>query len=862
MCVSTKRMPNSLEKKFPEDMIKSAMIDYKQLVRAYKENSRIQMLELEARLEGRLITGSTFEQVTRFAANAHNGYDPITEQPIHSGIAYLRDGVRVIYDDGGIAQYAEKKSRIQDQDDVTRKIRVSLSSEHRLPAIPPVGSGTPVQRRSRRSFRHRKLPYTMDLTVTNPDSPSPRYEVEIEYTGSTDGVTVKSLSEMVEMLWDAAMSSDYLRDDVESATNEFNRLTHFDARKGKVNYPLSRPIDIDFRFLHWDDVKRYAITLKADGTRVALFFNRQNDSFAVGKSVSHLSGVSISGSDLDDLPLVFDCEYVKESDTYHVFDCVVRRGRYIMDTEPLNERLKHVNRYVNSIQGPIRVLSKSYSFFRNVDEYKEAIARYEDAALTALPYAVDGIIFQERRGSGARKWKPPELLTIDFAITANPPYIAYYDSRGKMVPFSPSGVNPASIPPGVPVGSIAEFKFDKDASRFVFYRPRPDKPKPNHEIVAKSVFTLIRNPITLDTLALRNLVLTRKYHNRAKMDEYKELKKLGVVTLLDVGSGTGGDVVKWKENRLRVTALEMDGKNYAELARRSKEANAGIIPIHADVLQYQTQKVFDAVTMFNSLTFFSKNAATLDTLIDKINRWVKPRGYLLLMYVDGKRFQEYFPRPRYVGTDISVTYASPESNEIVISINASGIVHFQTEYLVDADTLRRITSNYDVVTEYIMNQEPLQSLEGKMLSESTTVLLLRKRENLPYVKDSYSIEGTPTRYPTVIVHQSNDSLIGSVLGGIYLEYINAVPSRRDEIVKEVIDAMRNRNANANIVSYTEVGNALGIGILIDGTMYALPQSQDYVKLKESGGRYSLMGTFNTDTGEVMTVSNGNNMLTT
>jgi len=121
---------------------------------------------------------------------------------------------------------------------------------------------------------------------------------------------------------------------------------------------------------------------------------------------------------------------------------------------------------------------------------------------------------KKRSTKGIYKWKFEDLISIDFRIkkvkitdhnegwylfsvyTNNKEDIFKYDNINNIHKV----IIPKKIAEKYIDNSIVEFIFDKNKKRFVPYRPRPDKDKPNFINVALEIMDSIINPITINDL--------------------------------------------------------------------------------------------------------------------------------------------------------------------------------------------------------------------------------------------------------------------------------------------------------------------------------------------------------------------------
>ena len=103
-------------------------------------------------------------------------------------------------------------------------------------------------------------------------------------------------------------------------------------------------------------------------------------------------------------------------------------------------------------------------------------------------------------------------------------------------------------------------------------RIRTDRDKPNKQQVALETWRSIHSPIPSESITGNNLSAMRTYHNQTKLRLLKRVFSSGKYsTLLDIGSGRGGDLSKWlKVGFYRVFAVEPDHSNLAIMAQRKQ----------------------------------------------------------------------------------------------------------------------------------------------------------------------------------------------------------------------------------------------------------------------------------------------------
>lgn len=358
------------------------------------------------------------------------------------------------------------------------------------------------------------------------------------------------------------------------------------------------------------------------------------------------------------------------------------------------------------------------------------------------------------------KLKEVKDITIDFAIKwidGNRIELMSYDKiSNSMVAFRGSNINPVtpdmidSTSPilfvngaPLPSGSIVEYEWTGE-----LFRPRkwrPDKQHSNSLEIALDNWEDIKNPISYEFILGQTLGMAYEYHKRIKRALYESLtmvdgKRRGI-NILDIGSGRGGDVVRWQ--RLRqgnetgfVVAVEPNVDNREDLKERltTLEMNQRVhvvptggedtVAITQTVQQFIPGGKVDAITLMLSLSFFWATSSHLDALVRTIVTNLKPGGTIVFLTIDGDTVEQLFEpafSPQDHVTDKKIAEAELHLHKKsvppygrALDINLPGtIVGQQREYLVHLNDLTTRLAAYG------FELEELHRAEGeKLLSEN------------------------------------------------------------------------------------------------------------------------------------------------
>src|SRR5260221_1406180 len=421
---------------------------------------------------------------------------------------------------------------------------------------------------------------------------------------------------------------------------------------------------------------------------------------------------------------LFDCELVK-TDLY-LFDCLYHTGDDLRNESFLTRYLS-VEQFSreNSSVGNLNVYPKKYyyeeSFYDNV---KNAFNSFEYTTVDN-----DGLILQSRSKyqSKVYKWKPLHLITIDFLLIGDGELNCFTTDRGAIIPINGVKVVGNIIDGIIPSGLVVECKvvsenITDDPLLFEMFRIRWDKEYPNSANTIDNILQSIRRPIYEQTIKGLDLKVARVYHNQEKRMKIKHIKKDS--TILDIGSGRGGDIGKWiGANIKKVYAIEPNEENLSILIERLHDVNhdiCEIIQLHAKFeelhIEYIPDKI-DVITTYFSSTFFFKNIDIYTKYLKNIDKFLKYDGKLSGIVIDGDRIKKLLDSNRikynidenmtsyFWSTAFSIEqvteFDGSEGDEILININdPDSMVKNQIEWLfyfdkfsIDMENMGFIRSN-------------------------------------------------------------------------------------------------------------------------------------------------------------------------
>jgi hypothetical protein len=554
----------------------------------------------------------------------------------------ISSGKKVVY---------EHKSREISIDDAVWGVRANVSTERKLRTCPENFNPTVTRERQRFSYQctNKDIIFfgtRVDLSVIHSRERN-SFELEIEKISNDISVeqfllAVKKLITITQNSVNDTLVLSFL--DKSRIVIEHNEL--FGVKQDKLVQYQINPINIQNRYIV-DRKVNYYPTIKYDGLRSYLYIS-SNGIYLIFHpyDIIKISGVGskrYNGTLIDGeyLTVYTDNGYSKQ---YFAFDILflsrddVRNQRF---RDRYNKMIFAIKQ-INSLTTEYILESKKYfidtNFFTSAEK---AIDEYQKMARENSDIPVDGLIFQPDsaldKDNDVYKWKPVNKLTIDFLVKKVKPgqfQLFVNDDKNKLVPFKGNSNNPFSsfikVPEEYDNIQINNFVVECYYQNYTFSisRIRFDKSKPNFTTVAQSVWKDIHRNVLINTLTGKNAVLMRVYHNNSK-NELIQTQSIKNGITVDVGSGRGGDLIKWKltdptHKPSKIYAIEPNREFIDEFKKRYsalyKSTDTPIVElVERSFLDIQLTDKVNVLFFFFSLTFFTETEEMYKQLLIKID---------------------------------------------------------------------------------------------------------------------------------------------------------------------------------------------------------------------------------------------------
>lgn len=720
---------------------------------------------------------------------------------------YYPDNLRLSVDSNG-NKVLIRKIKKYNFDKLHSNIRIGIASEEIVSEIPEELPAPLYFRKKKRWSLKIQNKFQIDLTEIFETKVS--YEVELEILNLQ--ISLNELNNVVMKFYLNVYGTLYSYTPKERYTviRDFNISNGSQIRD--INYTIDHTVLDQVRNLKIRDLTTggivpsdsgqimmlYGADIKVDGFRKFLFIHSTGTYLiSAPKSVSKILeyttetipylGTIIQGELIPDESLLEDAPEIVRKAKYRIFFYdTLSICSSSLRSQPFRKRQDYLDRILKLFnQIPIFYFKKK--IFREFTD-KTFFQVNQEIINNRYWFKTDGIIYQpldqdynvsvqtvpsyERsldKYPETVKWKPVELLTIDFIIEkeANQVTLLSNLTGRNPVPFKGSrryaftsnDIENNSLLERSPSGRILEFAWNSEKKKLFALKPRDDKAKPNNLDIAKEIWDDIHHPIRQELLEGRVFGLVFRYHNREKTKLYKSL--YNPKSLLSIGMGKGGDADKIQDAGIKIVyAVEPNEENREILKRRLENIKNVIIPAFGQniplIYEYVSssfKKQFDVVEYMLSLSFFFDTEDSFNSIIHTIYYFLTPGGKLLIFTIDGRKVINFFNNPqnctidntllrsnfRMITFDLEtngapteipqLTENSPIDPRYQIKVNIPGsIVQNQTEYLVNIPKLTSALSKIGVhlVSENSATSEKFMTKEELAFTSMFTSLIYQR----------------------------------------------------------------------------------------------------------------------------------------
>lgn len=361
---------------------------------------------------------------------------------------------------------------------------------------------------------------------------------------------------------------------------------------------ISKPRDINKQdFITVNDkgiIEGYSLTIKGNGVPVILYF-KDRYLFMVSLNIYFKLVREINISTIIPEEFMIIGEYFESLNMFTPFDLLFwSRQKNIRDLSDHLKRLEYaydiLDRNSETILKDSLVIYKKD--FINVGKTPSSFAKaYASIKKKEYPFTSDGMILTPMYYPQNRiLWKPnekrqlskyPEVLkikpwhelSIDFIVDIHNKNVFTSCDKNpytgtETFPFdAKTMVDWDSIPEEMHLKIVELAPYRDDSKIYLkFSRDRPDKNEPNFKFHTDDVWSRIQDPIEEIVFLAKDLYRLRLQNNRIKKELLSTIPKKSIV--VDIGTGNGGDILKYNNIASVVICVEPDKDNRTELQNR------------------------------------------------------------------------------------------------------------------------------------------------------------------------------------------------------------------------------------------------------------------------------------------------------
>lgn len=525
-----------------------------------------------------------------------------------------------------------------------------------------------------------------------------------------------------------------------------------------VNGIISKPRDItkqDFETRMGKDgnikgiPEGYTLTIKANGTPRLLYLSDSNLFMAEYRKQFKLLSTFYKETK-EEFIIIGEHIVLPDKDLFLPFDILHWSRKLDVRNHPDHlERLGYIREIIDRYDAQISPILEIYfkpfvpvgktpsSFAKARAEVLSIQYPFEDDGLMLTPiyYSHNPFTFRKDEDYKRKLYKYPETCkikpwneqSIDLRVDLTKRE-AYADQQVE--PYDKISIDWSTFPPEAHM-NITELVPRKDSNDniiFVYQRLRPDKTEPNFVGNLDRIIKLVYDPLDESFLTTKGMPRLRLQNNRVKRIILDDLPKGSIV--IDIGSGQGGDILKFNGRAHTVISIEPWEPYRREFISRlenlKKDIDITTRFISVSGGGEDTEKIIDifrevrkdlpdapvAVTSMLSMTFFWKNPGFLERFkgtLRAIAKEIFPKTATFHFFtIDGKRFLEYFQENsnKIESRAIRARYY-PDLKKYGVSIPGKVLILIQDsivgkdskpqeEYLVNLDDLSDVLSDIKI----------------------------------------------------------------------------------------------------------------------------------------------------------------------
>lgn len=547
----------------------------------------------------------------------------------------------------------------------------------------------------------------------------------------------------------------------------------------------------------------------------------------------------------------------------------------------------------------MRTLTKDFYTFNSVQEFYKRM-NYMFLKLPDLPYMNDGLIFtptatvynphSEKIESRSRvttltpdilKWKPETQRSIDLAllkimnddgtsklylqtydlIDKTPVFKTFYGTNKHPINYSMRGSmhtpdiridSTNTLINDLPSGTVVEFIWFNNL--LTPYRIRSDKPLPNKASVIEDIWNSIFEGVSEATLKGESFTLMKRYHNVIKRELLNKVaQRPSPKYLLDIGSGEGGDLGKWRgfdkilciepnQDHIDKLLMRLESSPIKNIVKVVKAGGEDTDIIATACKEYFGQKA-TIISFMLSLSFFDQK---LDKLRDTIHQCLEVGGDLIFLTIDGNLVQQTFNPIANPSFNIQVSNKGKQ----VLNLNDAILEYDKETKFLLIDIPNSIVKDQlekpPFINEILAVIPELLVIEMKRADEQTFLSESEKILTNMYTYGHLKLMDKPTVDSEVEIVQQGDDIVfislitdelqilHGILKAFNLPYqLNNSIKFRKEMAQQLYSDIFSTNFSGSLSSFDieTIATTLGIYLNVNGSFYGSPEGTRLALIK-------------------------------
>jgi len=739
-----------------------------------------------------VLGGMHLNTFNRFKAHIHDntssgkyGKFTITENIEDEDKIYNIQGLSIGEQTGKVSKLVVNKDgimiKVRNYYDLLNEygMKTSLSLEQKITEYPDLPKKPDIIRHKKRtSYLINSLQIRVDFTVVNEEM----FEIEVEYVDELLKINLDAHKTNLKKFYIDMNESayPYTIDSALSVMRSMHRIMNADIPQTLSidSKMLAQARNLKMRDLVYGGMVggeyqgkpyRMSATLKADGIRRWIYITQGVMWLVMAPQEFSILG-HVTASDLEGT--ILEVEYIplnnrlKGAPTERWwlcgFDCLAYRGESIVDKSHF-ERMQQLSEVISKISVKnVKIEAKEFHYIDTVADFYRINKKLLN---TSTLFKTDGIIYTPdqvpykvdygKKRANQRclvnepeilKFKRVEDLGIDFKIMRAEGKLELYCKNNML--FKGSELYPITrkildntnkyLDPTIPNGSLCEMFWNPDEERLESHRIRTDRTHANNIDIAIDVWNDAHLPILPGTLIGTNGQGFIRYHNRVKAEIFQRLATIGgkasstsKKTLVDLGSGMGGDGRHWKEFS-RIVAVEPNRDSILEMMKRLEGMGIADRVMIVNCGAEDTERIWsacsrwlggaaDCLTMMLSMSFLFIEKDGYKKLANTINTCLNPSGTMGFLTIDGNAVRQLMlPNHKKIKFSYITLKYIDDLDQLYINLHDpdTGKVHLdQHEGLVDIEALARELKYWKLCDYHSATKEKMLCREDAIITK-------------------------------------------------------------------------------------------------------------------------------------------------